>query len=53
MIEWLILSILGTIGFTFIFVILTIIFSFAAVIGKDAYQQMKVEIEEEMEQKND
>lgn len=50
MIEWLVLSILGTIGFTLIFVILTIIFSFAVVIGKDVHQQMKVEIEESEEE---
>lgn len=50
MLYWLIMSVFATLGFTILYVIVTIVLSFAAVIGKDAYDQMKQEIKEREEQ---
>jgi len=48
--EMLIMFILGSLLYTIVFVVITLVCSFAFVIGKDAYEQMKVEIKESEEE---
>jgi hypothetical protein len=43
------MSIFATGAFTIVCVVLTMVFSYVFVIGKDAYNQMKEEIQEEKE----